>query len=82
MGKKRAKIKIDYSKCQQPENCAKCLQVCQPAVFSLVFTDKDYHDPKDWKVVPVFPMLCICDNDSKSCVENCPKQAINVKLKK
>ena len=80
MGK--LKIRIDYSKCQQPDDCGKCLQVCQPAVFSLIFTDKDYHDPKNWKVVPMFPMLCVLDDKCNFCVNVCPESAISIKRKK
>lgn len=76
MGKKKVKIKIDYSKCTQPEECRKCLNVCEPAVFNLVFLDKEYTDPKIWKVVPVFTQLC---NGCNLCVEICPKKAIFVK---
>lgn len=78
MGKKKVKIKIDYSKCQQPENCNKCLRLCKPGVFHLIFMDKDYHDPKDWKIIPAFPRLCIF-NSCNSCVEDCPENAISIK---
>ena len=78
----KAKIKIDYSKCQQPENCRKCLQVCQPAVFNLTFKDKDFYDPKNWRVIPVFPQLCLNSEYCNSCIEMCPKNAISIKIKK
>jgi NADH-quinone oxidoreductase subunit I len=74
MGK--IKITVDYNKCKKPEDCRLCLQVCSPAVFNLIFTDKDHHDPKNWKVVPVFPFLCI---DCGLCVEKCPNNAITIK---
>lgn len=75
---KKIKIKIDYSKCIAPENCRTCINICQPVVFVLTFTDEDYHDPKNWKIVPIFPILCIGCN---LCVENCPEKAINVLIK-
>ena len=81
MGKKKPKIRIDYSKCTQPEECRICLKVCPPAVFNLSFTDKDYHQPEHWKVVPVFPFLCLNSTKCELCVVNCPKQAISIKLK-
>ena len=81
MGKKKPKIKIDYSKCTQPEDCRICLQVCPPGVFNLIFTDKDYHQPKDWKIIAVFPVLCMNSPKCTLCIDNCPKQAISIKLK-
>ncbi|MFX1337242.1 MAG: ATP-binding protein [Promethearchaeota archaeon] len=74
----KTKIKVDYSKCTAPEECKQCLDVCQPAVLILTFTDKDFYDPKDWKIFPVFPGLCIGCN---LCVEKCPKNAISVNAK-
>ena len=71
----KTKISIDYKKCTTPEECRKCVGVCQPVVLSLTFTDKDFHTPKDWKIVPIFPRLCI---HCMLCVEICPEQAINV----
>jgi NAD-dependent dihydropyrimidine dehydrogenase PreA subunit len=76
MGK--TKIKVDYSKCTNPEDCKICLGLCQPAVLILTFTDKDYHNPKNWIIVPIFPGLCIGCN---LCVDQCPEQAISVKIK-
>ncbi|TFF90125.1 MAG: hypothetical protein EU548_04595 [Promethearchaeota archaeon] len=71
MGK--LKIEIDYELCRDPRDCRKCLGICPPGVFNLIFTDEDYHDPQDWKVVPVFTHLCTQCNE---CVEKCPKKAI------
>ena len=76
MGK--IKINIDYTKCLTPENCRMCLNVCQPVVLVLTFTDKDFYDPKDWKIVPIFPSLCINCN---LCVDKCPEKAISIFLK-
>ena len=73
MGK--IKIDIDYSKCVSPENCRVCINVCQPVVLTLTFTDNDFYDPKDWKIVPIFPSLCINCN---LCVDNCPEKAISI----
>ena len=82
MGKKKVRIKIDYSKCTQPEVCRICLLKCPPGVFNLIFTDKDYHQPKDWKIIAVFPLLCMNSTQCTLCIDNCPKQAIDIKLKK
>ena len=76
MGK--TKIKVNYTKCTNPEECKICLKLCQPAVLILTFTDTDYYNPKNWKLVPAFPGLCIGCN---LCVEQCPQQAITVKIK-
>ena len=75
MPRKKDPIKVDYDKCTSPEDCKICLNACQPVVLILTFTDKDYHDPKDWKIVPAFPSFCIKCN---LCVEQCPKNAISV----
>ncbi|GAG75338.1 unnamed protein product [marine sediment metagenome] len=75
---KRLKIIIDHAKCIAPEDCRLCLNLCQPAVLILTFTDKDYHDPKNWKIEPVFPRLCINCN---LCIEGCPEKAISLRLK-
>ncbi|MFX0014814.1 MAG: 4Fe-4S binding protein [Candidatus Hermodarchaeota archaeon] len=52
-----------------------CINVCQPVVLILTFSDSDFYDPKDWKIVPVFPSLCI---NCKLCVDQCPKGAISI----
>ena len=71
----RVKIDIDEEKCTSPRDCAICLKMCQPAVFLLTFSDKDFYNPQDWKVVPTFPSLCV---NCGYCVENCPKSAISL----
>ena len=81
MGKNKVKIKVDYSKCTQPEDCRKCIGICPPGVFNFVFTDKNYHNPQNWKIIPIFPHLCISSNNCNACVENCPKDAINIRNK-
>ena len=74
---KKPKIKIDYNKCKKPEDCRKCLNVCPTAVFNLYFTDKDHHDPKNWKVDAVFPQLC---TNCQACIEICSQNAITIKI--
>jgi len=76
MVRKKNRIKIDYFKCRDPENCRKCLAVCTPGVLNLTFRDEDYHDPKDWIILPVFYQLC---DFCKKCVEICPEKAITIK---
>ena len=75
----KRKIKIDYKKCSEPEKCRKCLQICEPGVFIITFTDKDYHNPQKWLIIPVFPQIC---TDCNKCVIDCPEKAILVKNKK
>jgi ferredoxin len=77
MRKKKIKISIDYSKCISPEKCRICLNLCQPAIFNLTFIDKDYHNPKKWKIIPVFPQLCTICN---FCINKCPEKAISIKI--
>lgn len=70
-------IHIDSLKCTAPQDCRLCLGVCQPATLILTFTDKDFHHPREWKIVPVFPSSCV---NCLSCVETCPEQAITVTM--
>jgi len=79
MGKIKVKIDIDYTKCTQAQDCRKCVQECPTRVFIITFDDENYHDPKHWFIHPVFPQFCINCN---LCVEICPKNAINLKVKK
>ncbi len=77
--KRRVKIKVDNATCGDPRGCVKCLNVCQPAVFTMPFKDKDQHDPQDWFISATFPQLC---TNCNLCVEVCPKNAIKLKIKK
>ncbi|MBD3255198.1 MAG: hypothetical protein GF383_08905 [Candidatus Lokiarchaeota archaeon] len=79
--KKKAKISIDYSKCIEPEKCGKCLTACKQTVFNLTFLDKDYHNPKKWRVIPIFPQLClVVQNKCNSCIVICPEKAISIEI--
>ncbi len=73
----KVKITIDNLECGDPRDCRICVGACPPGVFNLIFVDKNIHDPKDWRIVPVFPQ--ICERDCVICVEKCPKKAIIVK---
>lgn len=70
-------IEINYELCVNPEDCRKCVQVCPPSVFNITFTDRDYHDPKHWKIDPVFPQLCKGERCNR-CVDICPQNAISI----
>ncbi len=77
----KLKIKVDYSKCTDPKMCRICVGQCPPGVFNLLFYDKDYHDPKDWRILAVFPKNCLnYKNNGKcdKCVKECPKGAISI----
>lgn len=76
---KRPKISINNKKCSQPELCLKCLQVCQPCVLNITFTDKDYHQPQNWIIDPVFPQLCL-GKECRKCIEICPMSSIAIKF--
>ena len=72
---KNTEILINYSKCIAPQDCRKCLEICQPAVLVLTFVDNDFHAPENWRIVPAFPKLCIkCDE----CTLICPENAITI----
>ncbi len=84
MGK--TKITIDYSLCGEngkvdPRDCAKCLKVCDPAVFLMHETigtedqQKNPYDPQDWRITPIWGSIC---TRCMKCVKICPEQAITV----
>jgi len=79
MGKGKVKIKIDYTKCIQPKECRKCVNLCPGGVFMLYFTDKDFYNPKHYIVDAVLSQLC---SYCGKCVEICPENAISLKVKK
>ncbi len=79
MGKGKVKIKIDYTKCTQPTECRKCVNLCPEGVFMLFFTDKDFRNPTHYIVDAVLAQLC---NYCKKCIEICPENAISLKVKK
>ena len=72
---RKVKINVDHEKCGDPRECRICVGLCPPGVLNLYFTDKDYHDPQNWIISPVFNHLCTRCNE---CVEKCPKKAISI----
>lgn len=85
-GKKRTKIKIDYSICGEsgridPRECGLCMRACDPAVFVMHPTigtedkQEDLYDPQDWRITPIWGSLC---TRCFKCVEKCPERAITI----
>jgi len=75
------KIEIDYSKCQTPFHCKKCLQICPQAVFYVAvmeqtrFKETDPRQPGSYMLIPLFVSKCtVCNR----CVEVCPADAIKI----
>jgi NAD-dependent dihydropyrimidine dehydrogenase PreA subunit len=68
-------ISIDQSRCQEPEKCGRCLQVCSPQVFVIHPLETDAVIPNRWMITPIWTGLCIGCN---ACVEECPRQAITI----
>ena len=74
---RKAKIQIDHEKCGDPRDCRICVGICPPGVLNLIFIDKDYHDPQEWRIVDAFPHLCLKE-ECNLCVEKCPNRAIRI----
>jgi len=77
---KMAKIKVNYKKCTNPEECLKCLNVCPTGVFMKAPVSKPKSPstkPKAYKIVPIYNELC---NTCGLCVNNCPLKAITIKM--
>ncbi|MGD2246891.1 MAG: 4Fe-4S dicluster domain-containing protein [Candidatus Methanofastidiosia archaeon] len=68
-------IIIDYEKCQTPEPCGRCFQVCEPQVFALHPTEEDVVENEKWMVEPVWISFCTQCN---KCVKECPEGAITI----
>lgn len=69
-------VKIDYSKCTEPEKCGRCLKVCSPQVFVIYPREKDAVNPKEWVVDSVWEEFC---TQCGLCVRECPKNALALK---
>ena len=78
------KINIDEKKCLKPDECLKCLQICEPGVF-LMHPKKKFNtdlesqlkiNKLDYKISPRFIDSC---NLCMDCVLVCPNSAIEVK---
>lgn len=80
--RRRVEVSIDYERCQDPMNCAKCLQVCPSMVFVLKpLYQRERNGPivpveKNWKLVPVHERFC---HDCGECVKTCPQGAIRIR---
>lgn len=74
------KIKINYEKCTNPEECLKCLDTCPTGVFIKAPISKPKSPstkPRAYKIVPIYNKLC---NACRLCVNICPSEAIIVKI--
>lgn len=71
-------VVIDYGKCANPRECAKCLQVCPIAVFGLAAIKTLTPDGKTVKNFKIFtPDADMC-NGCGGCIEVCPQNAIRI----
>ncbi|WXG43278.1 MAG: 4Fe-4S dicluster-binding protein [Promethearchaeati archaeon SRVP18_Atabeyarchaeia-1] len=70
------KIEVDASKCRNPMECKKCMQVCPEAVFAAIPTKvKKYALSKEFFLFAPFQAACVLCN---LCTSVCPKGAIRL----
>jgi NAD-dependent dihydropyrimidine dehydrogenase PreA subunit len=72
-------IKWLREKCGKPQKCGKCLEVCPHAVFVMFAVDREMGKISEkYEIVPSYDSFCTLCN---LCVENCPKDALEIKIK-
>ena len=72
-------IKWLREKCGKPQACGKCLEVCPHVVFVMFAVDREPRKISEkYEVVPSFDNFCTLCN---LCVENCPNDALVIKIK-
>jgi len=72
-------IKWLREKCGKPQKCGKCLEVCPHAVFVMFAVDRELGKiSEEYEIVPSYDSFCTLCN---LCVENCPKDALVIKIK-
>jgi ferredoxin len=69
------KIKIDTTKCKNPDNCIKCVQICPAKIFVLKPADKKSSYVKTCEIKVLFEDLC---NGCMKCVEVCPEKCVSI----
>ncbi len=84
MPKTKVEITIDYTKCTDPMNCAKCQKVCAASVFvqkPLYIRERNgpvVPSKNNWQLVPTEERFCTYCMD---CVKVCPENAITIRVK-
>lgn len=72
------KVRIDNTKCKNPDKCMRCVQICSAKVFVLtpIIEGKSaYENYVEIKVL--FKDMC---NGCMKCVELCPEKCINIEF--
>jgi ferredoxin len=71
------KIKIDNTKCKNPDNCMKCVQICPTKIFVLNPTAEKSSYVKTCEIKVLFKDMC---DACMKCVEVCPEKCISIEF--
>ena len=70
------KVEWSNDKCQNANECSRCLRVCPQAVFALYAPNREEGiPPTEYVISPAMQMFC---NGCNACIDACPNNALKV----
>ena len=70
------RVEWSNEKCQQPNECLRCLRVCPQAVFALYASNREEGiEPTEFVIAPAMQFFC---NGCGACLESCPQDALKI----